>query len=219
MLDAPLRPVKDRLLEPLVRALGGRVHPNLVTLLAFAAGLACALLALRGLHLPALAAWWLNRLLDGLDGLVARRHGMQTDLGGYLDLLLDFVVYAAVPLGLVAGRHPAEPAAWLALSLLLASFYVNAASWMYLSALAARPAAPTTGIPMPGGIVEGAETLAFYSLFLLFPAAAVPLFGVMALLVALTVAQRLLWAVRHLGRAPRGARPRDRQRASRCEER
>lgn len=36
----------------------------------------------------------------GIDGLVARVSGQQTDFGGYLDILCDFVVYAAIPIGL-----------------------------------------------------------------------------------------------------------------------
>ncbi len=51
---------------------------------------------------------------------------------------------------------------------------------------------------MPGGLIEGAETILFYSLFFLFPQAFVPLAGLLAVLVLATAGQRLTWATRHL---------------------
>jgi phosphatidylglycerophosphate synthase len=39
----------------------------------------------------------LSRIADGLDGAVARAT-MPTDQGGFLDIALDFFVYAAIPL-------------------------------------------------------------------------------------------------------------------------
>jgi len=202
MFDHWLRMLKDRLFEPIAPALGRWVHPNAISLLALLAGLAAALLASQGRAAPALAAWLVNRLLDGLDGSVARAAGAQTDFGGYLDLLLDFVVYAAVPVGVVLG-YPSE-AAWRAGLFLLASFFVNAASWMYLAAILERRnlgAAATgerTTVTMPPGIVAGAETVVFYSLFLLVPAWAPALFWLMGSLVWLNVVLRLAWAWRRI---------------------
>ena len=54
----------------------------------------------------------LNRLLDGLDGAVARAAG-GTDLGGFLDITMDFLVYSAIPLRLRA---------WVRAMLLAAAF-------------------------------------------------------------------------------------------------
>jgi phosphatidylglycerophosphate synthase len=51
--------------------------------------LALPFLALRW-YGAALAAILLNRLLDGLDGALARRRGL-TDAGGFLDISLDFL--------------------------------------------------------------------------------------------------------------------------------
>jgi phosphatidylglycerophosphate synthase len=202
VFDELLRGVKDRLLAPLARRLGPGVPPNAVTAAALAAGLAAAGLAWRRAYGAALACWALNRLLDGLDGAVARTHGRQTDLGGYLDLLLDFVVYAAVPLGLAYGS--ADPRAHAACAALLASFYVNAASWLVLAAVLERRGAGAaargerTTVTMPAGLVGGAETVAFYALFLLAPRHLPALFALMAALVALTAGQRVVWAWRHL---------------------
>jgi phosphatidylglycerophosphate synthase len=204
MLDAPLRAAKDSLLLPFARALGPAVHPNLVSLVGFGVGLGCALLLLRGAYLPALLLWALNRVLDGLDGALARHWGRQSDFGGYLDLLLDFAVYALIPLCLALGAPEPQPALLPALGALLGSFYLNAASWMFLAAvlekraLGAAARGERTSIAMPTGLVEGTETILFFASFMLLPGALVPLFAAMAALVLLTVAQRLLWAARHL---------------------
>lgn len=199
MLDGMLRPVKDRLLGPVARRLSGVVHPNLITAGSLAAGLGCAALLVRGDTTAAVALWALNRLLDGLDGLVARMGGRQTDLGGYLDILADFLVYAAIPIAL-AVRSP--DVAGLPVAVLLAAFYLNAASWMYLSALLEKRAASrrgATSVTMPVGLVEGSETIVLFTGFIILPALRAELFRAMSLLLAVTVVQRLLWAVRNLG--------------------
>mgnify|MGYP005839719195 CR=1 FL=1 len=195
MIDKALCEPKETLLTPLVRGPLRRIHPTVV-------GVAAAVAAWQGAYFAALSLWAVNRVLDGLDGTLARSTGQQSDLGAYLDIVLDHIVYVAVPLGLALAVG--TPAALLALALLLASFYINGASWMYLAALLEKrnAGAPTRGelttVTMPGGLVEGAETVVLYTLFLLFPGALVPLFGLMAVLVLFTAAQRGAWAVRHL---------------------
>ena len=209
MFDDVLRVLKDRLLAPVARWLGPGVHPNVVSVAAFLVGVGAAVLAARRAYSGALALWALNRVLDGLDGTLARVHARQSDLGGYLDILLDFTVYALVPLALVIGA-PARLNA-LAGLYLVATFFVNAASWMYLAAILERRAqgaaarGELTTVTMPPGLIAGAETVVFYSLFLLFPRHLAPLFTVMGSLVLVNVVQRFAWAVRNLGgkqRAP-----------------
>ena len=202
MFDDLLRRLKDRLLAPVARAVGGAVPPDVVTVLACVAGLGAAWCGARGAYRAGLALWLASRLLDGFDAALARTQGTQRDLGGYLDLLLDFVVYAAVPIGLVVGR-PSMPVALAAL-VLLASCYVNAASWMYLSAILERRAAgaaargEVTSVTMPPGLVGGAETVVLYAVFFLVPDRLAWAFGTMAALVAVTVVQRVVWAARTL---------------------
>lgn len=202
MLDALLRPLKERWLAPAAHALGRRVAPMTVTLAGFVVGLAAAIAAAFGLRDVGLGLWIANRALDGFDGTLARVQGVQSDLGGYLDLLLDFMVYAAIPLGLVLGA-PSLPRALAALAL-VGSFYVNAASWMYLSALlerrgdGARARGELTSVTMPAGLIGGTETIVFYTLFFVWPTQLVALFAVMTVLVMAAVVQRLVWAFRHL---------------------
>ncbi len=173
MFDRYLRVLKDQLLMPLARALGPRLPPDAVTWLAFAVGMASALAILAGWWDVSLGLWLVNRVLDGLDGTLARAHARETDFGAYLDIVLDFVVYAAIPVALVAAA-PTDSLALAAL-LLLGSFYVNAASWMYLAAILEKRSAGAaargelTSVTMPPGIIGGTETVVFYVAFLLLP--------------------------------------------------
>ena len=201
MLDHTLRAYKDDLLRPLAGQMG-RISPNTITVLALIAGLAAAGAAAMQWYWPALGLWLFNRVLDGLDGLVARAHGSQSDFGGYLDIVLDFIVYAAVPIGLYWGNPTG--ANGIGVILLLGSFYVNAASWIYLSAILEKRAAGAiaqgelTSVTMPKGLVGGTETILFFILFLVWPGWLPWLFGAMAVLVATGILLRLHWAYRNL---------------------
>lgn len=202
MFDDVLRRLKDRLLAPVARLLGARVSPSAITWLAGIAGLGSAAAALAGDNVLGLTLWVLNRLLDGLDGTHARVHGRQSAFGAYLDIVLDFVVYAAIPSAL--SFHDGSPAALQAAVILIASFYVNAASWMYLAALleqrqqGAASHGELTRVTMPTGLVAGTETVIAYSLFFLAPSRLPLLFTLMAGLVLVNVVMRLVWAARRL---------------------
>jgi phosphatidylglycerophosphate synthase len=201
MFDHLLRGLKDRLLAPLAALLRG-VPPNAISVVALVLGLAAAAAAARGAWGAGLALWLANRVVDGLDGTVARLADTQTDFGGYLDILLDFVVYAAIPVGFALG---ASDRLVLVLAVALeGAFFVNACSWMYLSAVlekrasGARSTGELTTVTMPPALVAGFETIVFFSLFYLFPAKLPLLFGLMTTLVVINVIQRLVWARRVL---------------------
>lgn len=202
MIDKVLRSPKEQALAPVALRLLRSIHPTAITLVAFGVGLAAAVAAWQQAYALGLVLWLLNRILDGLDGTVARLYHKQSDFGGYLDIVLDIAVYAVIPLALALGIN--TPPVYIALGVLLGTFYINSASWMYLAALlekrnrGAAARGEMTTVTMPGGLIEGAETIIFFSLFFLFPQALVSLFVVMALLVLATSAQRLVWAVRHL---------------------
>lgn len=201
MFDYLFRQYKDVALQPLTH-IAERFSPNSLTVLAFVAGLACAAAAFYGAGWWVLALWLLNRLLDGLDGAVARARGKQSDFGGYLDILLDFAVYAAVPIGLALYQPALETL--IALIFLLGSFYVNGASWMYLAAILEKRAqgaaarGEKTTVVMPDGLIGAVATFSFYCAFCLWPAYLTPLFSVMAALTFFTAGQRLWWAWRNL---------------------
>jgi phosphatidylglycerophosphate synthase len=200
MRDAVLRKQKDRLLAPLASSRFATIHPNWISAIALAVGVVAAAAVWQQAYWLGLALWLLNRVLDGLDGVVARVHHKQSDFGGYLDLLLDFVVYLAVPVAFVAAQ-PTSFNLWAGLAL-LASFVMNAMSWTTLAAILEKRRRATsdrlTTIEMPTGLVEGAETILLYSLWFLLPAYVGWMFLAMAALVLFTVGQRLWWAYRHL---------------------
>lgn len=199
MFDTPLRKVKDQVGAPLARRLS-RVSPITISLIGLIVALLAAWSAYRQIYFAAFALWILNRVLDGLDGLLARIHNKQSDFGGYVDILTDFVAYAALPIGLVVGSPSSER--YLALAFMLASFYVNTASWMYLAAILEKRAQhgddTQTSIVMPAGLIGGFETIIAFGVFTLFPAYLTILYIIFTVLVFITIFQRLIWAKRIL---------------------
>lgn len=135
MLDRHLHPRIKPLLHQCVRVLDKPgITPDGLTLVGFAIGvLALPFLAL-GWYLAALVVILLNRLLDGLDGALARRRGL-TDAGGFLDISLDFLFYALVPFGfiLAAPQQNALAGGWL-----LFAFIGTGSSFLAFAALAAK---------------------------------------------------------------------------------
>ncbi len=201
MIDQVLRKPKEKYFVPLAKRLS-TLNPNRLSIIAFGVGLLAIICIFFRLYYIALFLWLLNRALDGLDGEVARAHNKQTDWGGYLDIMLDFIIYALIPIALVY-KNPSN-SKYFALSILLASFYINAGSWMYLSALLEKQAHnldknnQKTSINMPCGLIEGFETIVFYCLFILFWPYLNILFFIMAALMLITIAQRMVWAQKNL---------------------
>ena len=171
MIDASIR----RLIDPplahagqLLAAAG--ISADAVTIGGCLIGLAAALAASAGQFYIALALLIANRIADGLDGAIARatRH---TDRGAFLDITLDFLVYAAVPLGFAAWNPHANafPAAFL-----LASFVANGSAFLAFSTMAEKrgiitpPRARNRFTIWPES-PRDSKTIAFMTAFCLFP--------------------------------------------------
>ncbi|GAB4261138.1 MAG: CDP-diacylglycerol--serine O-phosphatidyltransferase [Pararhodobacter sp.] len=82
----------DRRSLPLVQLL-----PNLVTLLGLCAGLTSIRYALAGHYETAAALLVLAALVDGMDGLLARKLNAASHFGAELDSLSDFVCFGVAP--------------------------------------------------------------------------------------------------------------------------
>ena len=96
MIDARLRRYLDPPLDTLARHISRtRLTANQITIVGFLVGLLAIPLLAQHHYVLALLVIAINRLFDGLDGALAR-HSRVTDLGGYLDIVLDFIFYAAV---------------------------------------------------------------------------------------------------------------------------
>jgi phosphatidylglycerophosphate synthase len=204
MFDASAR----KLIDPILNRWGGVLasrgwSADRVTLLGLAMGLASASMLALGLPgLLALMPLLAGRLADGLDGAVARARG-KTDFGGYLDIVADFTFYAAVPLAMV-WRDPA--ANGVAGAFLLASFYVNGASFLGYAVLAEKAGIETRAqgeksLYYANGILEGTETILFFTAICLWPGAFAPLAWVFGALCLLTASLRVRAARRVFGRA------------------
>lgn len=195
-VQAALRPVLARVATLLVR-LG--IGANAVSLAGFATGMAAALAIALQQPMAGLALLLLSRLLDGLDGAVARAT-QPTDRGGFLDITLDFLFYAAIPLAF-AIADPLRNA--LPAAVLLASFIGTGSSFLAFAALAEKRGLTDTSLPgksfyFLGGLTEATETIATFAAMCLWPAWFPLLAYGFAALCAVTTALRVGWGWQRL---------------------
>ena len=191
MFDARLRP----LIEPPLNAMGRTlarwgIPANALTAIGVLTGLLAGAAVAFGRFEVALLFVILNRLLDGLDGAVARVRG-PSDFGGYLDIVADFTFYCAIPVGFGFASPDNLPAALL----LVASFTLTGISFLAFAAIAAKRGAETDAHGAKSffystGLAEGAETIVVFCAMCLFPSAFVPIAIAYAALCVLTVLQR-----------------------------
>jgi phosphatidylglycerophosphate synthase len=201
MLDgwarARIDPFLDRLGSKLAAA---GVSANLITLAACGLGLLAALAIAGGHFWLGLFLLLASRLGDGLDGAVAKIAG-KTDLGGYLDIVLDFVFYGAVPLGFVLSDPTANAVPG---AVLLLSFYINGSSFLAYAAVAAKRNMETSArgsksLFFTTGLAEAAETIAVFVLFCLFPAWFPQIAYIFAAVCLYTALSRIVLAARTFG--------------------
>jgi phosphatidylglycerophosphate synthase len=192
MLDSAMRRLIDPPLNATGRALArAGIGANTVTLVGLALALATAVAIAQGAMDWAIALLAANRIVDGLDGAVARATRL-TDAGGYLDSVCDYVFYAAVPLAF-AWQAPATNA--LPAAALLASFLLTAASFLGFATLAAKrgldsQAQGRKSFYYSRGLIEGTETIAAFAAMLLWPAHFANLAWALAALCLLTALLR-----------------------------
>lgn len=193
MLD---RFLNAALTRPLQRMASGLValglRANQMTWAGFVMGLTAIPLIVLGHADWALLSIGLNRLADGLDGTMARLT-RPTDLGAFLDISLDFLFYASIPLAFVL----ADPASnGLAGSVLIYSFIGTGCTFLAFAVLAAKRGTTSTTYPAKGfyylgGLTESTETIAVFVLMCLVPAWFGPLAFGFAALCALTTVTRI----------------------------
>ncbi|MFP4125076.1 MAG: CDP-alcohol phosphatidyltransferase family protein [Alphaproteobacteria bacterium] len=188
--------MRRRIDPPLARAAlvlsGWGLGADALSWAGFAAGAAAAGAVALGGFGWGFALFAVNRLLDGLDGAVARVRG-PTDRGGFLDITLDFLIYAALPLGFAV----ADPAAnALAAAVLLFTFVGTASTFLAYAVFAAKRGVSTErrgrkSLYYLGGLTEGTETAVVLLAMCAFPGAFVPLAFGFAALSAVTTVVRL----------------------------
>jgi phosphatidylglycerophosphate synthase len=186
-----IKPGVDRLARQVARR---GLTANALTFTGFAIGLVAAALIANHHYSSGLSLVLLSRLCDGLDGAVARL-SQATDRGGFLDITLDFLFYASIPLAFAFAdpQHNALPAACL-----LAAFMGTSTSFLAFAVLASKRQMLSAQYPdksfyFLGGLTEASETLAFFAAMCVWPAH----FGLLAYLFSalcgLTIIARLIW--------------------------
>ena len=200
MLDramiAAFKPLLDASARGLVRA---GVGADAVTLAGFALGIAAAAAIALGAPGWGLALLLASRAADGLDGAVARQT-RPTDRGAFLDVTLDFLFYASIPLAFAI----ADPAAnALPAAVLLAAFIGTGSSFLAFAVLAERrglasDAYANKGFFYLGGLAEATETLACFALMCLWPEHFAWWAWGFAALCALTTAMRIVGGAQRL---------------------
>lgn len=169
-----LDPFMVRLIGPPINSAGRflanrGIAANTVTVTGFALGLGALPALAFGFESIALFLIMANRLADGLDGAVARATE-QTDFGAYLDIVLDFIFYAAVVVGFAL--YDTNNA--LVAALLIASFIGTGASFLAFAIIAAKRGLDTEArgkksFFYSGSLAEGTETIIFLVVVCLKP--------------------------------------------------
>jgi phosphatidylglycerophosphate synthase len=191
-----LRPLMTQAARGLVR-LG--VGADAISVAGFAVGMAAAGAIAFQHYLPGLALLLISRLMDGLDGAVARATH-PTDRGGFLDITLDFLFYAAIPLAF-ALADPATNA--LPAALLLTAFIGTGSSFLAFAIVAEKRGLSDTALPdksfyFLGGLTEATETIAAFAAMCLWPAWFPAIAYGFAALCGITIALRIGWGWQRL---------------------
>lgn len=187
-----------KLVRPAVEAAASRLSArgltaDQATLTGFGFGMLAAVMIASGLTTAAILPLLVNRALDGIDGALARRVGA-TGRGAFLDIALDFVFYAAIPLAF-AVCAPEENA--LAAAVLLAAFVATGTSFLAFAVIAEKRGLRSTEYPSKsfyylGGLTEGTETILCFLAMCLWPQHFAAIATVYAALCAVTALTRLI---------------------------
>lgn len=130
--------------------------PNIVTLMALAAGLTSVRLAIEGRFEYAALAVVAAAILDGLDGRIARYLKGTSRFGAELDSLADFVSFGCAPALILYfwQLHTLKTAGWLACLLLAFAMALRLARFNVMIDDPERPVwqkAFAVGVPAPAG--------------------------------------------------------------------
>lgn len=196
MLDGLLRPLVDPLLNKAAVSLGKLgFSANLITGVGFIVGmLACFALTVKAYDLAAFFII-LSRIFDLLDGVVARIKNQASDWGGYLDIVLDFIIYAAFPFFFALG----QPSVALAAGFLLFFYMGTATTFLAFATAAAKRGIVTeqTGKKSfyhQSGIIGASETVLFMLVCCFYPDGFSAFAAVFGILCWITATQRFLQA-------------------------
>ena len=196
-IQSAIKPLLTRAARQLVAA---GIGADAITVTGFVVGMAAAVAIALEAYLAGLVLLLASRLMDGLDGAVARAT-QPTDRGGFLDITLDFLFYASIPLAF-AVANPAQNA--LPAAVLLAAFIGTASSFLAFAIVAEKHRMASTAFPdksfyFLGGLTEATETIVAFAAMCLWPAAFPLIAYGFAVLCAITIAMRIGWGWQRFG--------------------
>ena len=174
--------------------------PNQVTVAGFVLGCVAAFFVAGHWSFLAISLWWMGRLLDGTDGILARELGTASPFGAFLDILLDMAAYSAMIIGFDIAA-PEQHQLWM---VVLALYVLCITGALALGNLeiqfpgASKLESDNRGLRLAAGVAEGGETGIAYTLFLLFPSALGVLAEIWIIILSITVIARLILARREL---------------------
>ncbi|QDG38332.1 CDP-alcohol phosphatidyltransferase family protein [Alteromonas mediterranea] len=209
MLDAKITPFIKPLLKPLISFLDQQgVAPNHVTLAGFVLGLLAVPFIILNWWWMALCCIIFNRVLDGIDGELARYQKSSSSAGGYLDICLDFLFYASIPLAFGI----ADPINWgIPAMVLLATFIGTGSSFLAFAIAAekfqiARPQFANKSFYYMQGLTEGTETILVFLAFCIWPQYFAEMAYIFAAACAITVVTRIAGGFSTLDRVERSVK-------------
>ena len=199
MLDGLVRPYID---PPLNKAAGilakAGLTPNMLTSLGLCFAFICFGMLYMEQYSLALACLVLNRLCDGLDGPIARHPAcnvLASDFGAYYDIVSDFIFYGGIPLFFALGNSAFITAS----ATLLYGFILAGISFLGYAVIAEKRGLETDqqgkkGFYYMAGLMEGTETIMFFTAMMLAPSYYNILAYIFAGLCVITMSARLMMA-------------------------
>jgi phosphatidylglycerophosphate synthase len=199
MFDRQIQNFTQKPLKYIAKLFLKFISPNQMTLIGFGFGILMCISIVIDQYLIGILFLFLNRLSDGLDGAMARLTA-PTPLGGYLDIVLDFLVYGGFVLsfGIIDQNNTF-------LSMVLLLCYIGTGT-TFLAKAAILPSLThrnqNNDIPKSFhyavGLVEGSETIIFMILCLLFPNLFVYLSSIFSFLCLITIVFRIIVCYKEL---------------------
>ncbi len=191
MLDPFMRRLIDPPLNGVAAIWPRKISANQITIFGLVLGVACFLAIAINTMTAALILLALNRLADGLDGAVARAQ-TPSELGAYLDIVSDFVLWGLLPIGFIILDSDNAIAA----AVLLSSFSMSMTVFLAFAIMAEKRGLESDVQGSKSffyitGLAEGTETIAFFAIVIIWPDAFIPAAFVYAGIVYLSVIGRV----------------------------
>ena len=169
-----------------------QISPNQITLFSFILGIFCFIFLSLGLIYIALLFFLLNRIFDGVDGALARLKE-PTDLGGFYDIISDFLIYALLPFGFILFDNNN----FLSMSLLLTSFIGTCSTFLTTAWIFEKKKIKIEQLSQKSffyseGLIEGTETIILFIFMFLFYEVANFIAWIFAILCFITSITRII---------------------------